>query len=480
MNLKETSPGWGAYQNKKKEIETLKKQLIVQDTNKFGDVITLNKNNIFRNVRTNVNPFRFPNKIKTEELEQNDIDDLKDNVVLTDNKSLKDNDVLTDNKSLKDNVVLTDNKSLKDNDVLTDNKSLKDNDEILNYKKKLKEYNTYITENELTIQNIQKEHDEKINKLKIEYENKILEQKNKYEKWKLIVFGLTELINDFYNNNTSKNDDYSKIEIKNQNNTEEEIKNINENEENIILNINEDNNLTELKTIDEDDEIIVSNDLNKKKGRKISSVSEKRLKEGDTEESCLVEIDDILYEISYKYCTESYMCYGGQIFMTNSSIVKHKGNIIVFTFDGKYFIFYINNKKIQISYKRPRTNGIKNVFNSDTIIRHKAINEEHTWYERDEKGRQCHGKNGNVCITFHEYCIYVKSKNKIFRCDKNGKYKDEDEYKTLSPFIIDNYKKYVPYYVRQQVNQYEHLEYFCKADNCFKSFDEIRHDSKIN
>ena len=48
MNLKESSPGWGAYQNKKKEIETLKKQLIVQDTNKFGDVITLNKNNIFK------------------------------------------------------------------------------------------------------------------------------------------------------------------------------------------------------------------------------------------------------------------------------------------------------------------------------------------------------------------------------------------------------------------------------------------------
>ena len=83
MNLKESSPGWGAYQNKKKEIETLKKQLIVQDTNKFGDVITLNKNNIFKNVKTNVNPFRFPNKIKTEELQQNE-DQFKQNLAQKD------------------------------------------------------------------------------------------------------------------------------------------------------------------------------------------------------------------------------------------------------------------------------------------------------------------------------------------------------------------------------------------------------------
>lgn len=448
MNLKETSPGWGAYQNKKKEIETLKKQLIVQDTNKFGDVITLNKNNVFKNMKTNVNPFRFPNKIKTEELQKND-------------------------------VVLTDNNDLKD-----EKSPLNNNDELSSYNKKLLEYNKYIFENELTIENIQKEYNEKINQLKIECENKILEQKNKCDKWKLIVSGLTELINDFNNNNSNKIDDYPKIEIKNQNNTEEEIKNIDETEkteENIVFNINEHNNLTELKTTDDDEnEIIVSSDLNKKKGRKMSSVSEKRLNEGDTEESCLLEIDNILYEISYKYCTESYMCYGGQIFMSKSSIVKHKGNIIDITFDGKYFVFYINNKKIQISYKRPRTNGIKNIFNSDTIIRHKVENEEHTWYERDEKGRQCNGKNGVVYITFDEYCIYIKTKNKIFRCDKNGKHKDEDEYKTLSPFIIDNYAKRVPYYGRQQVNQYEHLEYFCKADNCFKSFDEIRHDSKIN
>jgi hypothetical protein len=443
MSSKENSAGWGAYQNKKKEIETLKKQLIVQDTNKFGDVITLNKNNIFRNVKTNVNPFRFPNKIKTAELEQNDIDDLKDNVVLTDNKRLK------------------------------------DNDEIANYKKKILEYNTYITENDTIIEYIQKEYDEKANKLKTEYENKLLEQKNKYDKWKMVVFGLTELINDFNNNNIIEVSDFSKNESDNK----EIIKDINENEENIVLNINETNKLTELKITDNDliqNEIIVSNDSNKKKGRKMSSVSEKRLKEGDTEESCLVEIDDVLYEISYKYCTESYMCRGGQIFMSNSSIVKHKGNIIDVTFNGKRFLFYINNKLIQINYKRPTSPGIKNVFNSNTIIRHKVLNGEHTWYERNEKGNQFGGKSGNVNVTFDEYCIYVKSKNKFFRCDINGNYNDKDEYKTLSPFIIDNYSKYIPYYNNKCQNQFEHLEYFCKKEKCFKSFNEIWHDSKIN
>jgi hypothetical protein len=142
MNSTETHNGWGAFQNKKKEIETLKKQLIVQDINKFGDVITLNKNNDFENTKVKVNPFRFPNKIKNEDLQ-------KDN-----------------------NIIL-------------------DNDEISTYKKKLTEYNTYISENDIVIKNIQKYYEEQTNKLKIEYENKILEQKNKYNKWCLIVSGLT-------------------------------------------------------------------------------------------------------------------------------------------------------------------------------------------------------------------------------------------------------------------------------------------------
>ena len=71
MISNENSFGWGAYQNKKKEVETLKKQLIVQDTNRFGEVITLNKYNDFQNVKTKENPFRFPNKIKNDEAQKN-------------------------------------------------------------------------------------------------------------------------------------------------------------------------------------------------------------------------------------------------------------------------------------------------------------------------------------------------------------------------------------------------------------------------
>ena len=131
MNSNEIHNGWGAYHNKKKEIETLKKQLIVQDINKFGDVILLNKNNDFENTNIKVNPFRFPNKIKNEELQ-------KDN---------------------KDNTIIL------------------DNDEISTYKKKLTEYNTYISENDIVIENIQKCYEEQTNKLKMEYENLLRNQK---------------------------------------------------------------------------------------------------------------------------------------------------------------------------------------------------------------------------------------------------------------------------------------------------------------
>jgi hypothetical protein len=110
------------------------------------------------------------------------------------------------------------------------------------------------------------------------------------------------------------------------------------------------------------------------------------------------------------------------------------------------------------------------------------VNEKHTWYERDANGHQCGGKSGTMYLTFDEYCIYIKTKNKFYKCDENGNYKDEDEdeYKTLSPFIIDNYIKRVPYFGDKCSNQYEHLEYFCKKENGFKSFNEIWHDTVIN
>lgn len=59
---------WGALQNKKTEIDNLKKQLIVQDVNKYGEVMTLDKQNNFKPVSTSVNSFRFRNLIRTEEI----------------------------------------------------------------------------------------------------------------------------------------------------------------------------------------------------------------------------------------------------------------------------------------------------------------------------------------------------------------------------------------------------------------------------
>ena len=61
------------------------------------------------------------------------------------------------------------------------------------------------------------------------------------------------------------------------------------------------------------------------------------------------------------------------------------------------------------------------------------------------------------------------------------KYDDNNnKYKTLSPFLIDNYLKYVPYYNRSQINSFDYMEYYCKKDKCFKSFKDIWHDTKIN
>ena len=434
MNSNENCNGWGAFQNKKKEIEILKKQLIVQDINKFGNVIILNKNNEFEKNNIKVNPFRFPNKIANEELQKN-------------------------------NTTLN-------------------NDDFLNYNKKLIEYNSYIYENDKIIKKIQLDFEEQTNKLKIDYEKKLLEQKNNYDKWCLIVSGLTELINDLKNTSETTNTISITTEELSQNENKEptifeEI--INEKQENTLFQAEEINDIklySDTVVIHEiQDNINVINNLNKK-GRKKQRVSEKKIEEGDTETHCLVEIDNIIYSIYYEYTG----MLDTHIFMSKSSIVKHKGIIINFTFDEttNRFKFYINDKLIQISYKRPRTNMIKHTFNSTTIIRHKAVNENHTWYERDEKGYQCNGTHGTLYVTFEMYCIYIKTKNKFYRCDEHGNYNNEDEYKTLSPFIIDNYNKHIPYYKSTCKNQFEYLEYFCKKENKFKSFKDIWHDTKIN
>lgn len=59
---------WGAWQNQKTENDKLKRQLVVQDVNKFGEVMTIDKKYNFKPVYTTVNSFRFSNLIKNEEI----------------------------------------------------------------------------------------------------------------------------------------------------------------------------------------------------------------------------------------------------------------------------------------------------------------------------------------------------------------------------------------------------------------------------
>ena len=65
---KTVTNGWGAYQNKKTEIDKLKRQLVVQDVNNYGEVMTIDKKYNFKPVSTSVNSFRFSNLIKNEEI----------------------------------------------------------------------------------------------------------------------------------------------------------------------------------------------------------------------------------------------------------------------------------------------------------------------------------------------------------------------------------------------------------------------------
>ena len=68
MNKNEN--GWGAFQNLKTENQKLKKEIIIQNENNYGERISIDKYNNFRNISSRVNPFRFPDSIKNEVLEK--------------------------------------------------------------------------------------------------------------------------------------------------------------------------------------------------------------------------------------------------------------------------------------------------------------------------------------------------------------------------------------------------------------------------
>jgi hypothetical protein len=69
MNNTENN-GWGAFQNLKKENQNLKKEIIANNENNYGERLLVDKYNNFRNINSRVNPFRFPDSIKNEVIEK--------------------------------------------------------------------------------------------------------------------------------------------------------------------------------------------------------------------------------------------------------------------------------------------------------------------------------------------------------------------------------------------------------------------------
>jgi hypothetical protein len=429
--LNKESNGWGAYQNIKKKFEIAKTQQIIQNENNFGERIKLNKYNNFENIVTKVNPFRFPNKITTEEI---NIETPNNNINIMELQEF-------------------------------------DNDELKEQISMLSKYRTKLSKNAIKIQTLtdeynksfkqlEEEYSVKFEKLEEDYKNAIKDTNNKCSKISKLIDLLEEELHDIILEKKTNEDAKTNEDINNNTTLIE----TNENNQQMTLEETSDNNATVIKY-----ELGDNNNV------------ESAFYKGDNEHKCVIEVDNKLYNAYYEYSAFT----DTTIYMSPNSIVKHNGNAVNFTYNKQdnCFNFYINNKLIKISYKRPRTSSLKKIFISDTIIRHKAVNEVHRWY-KDPSGKlqlpNTSENRGEVNLNFEEYCIYIKSKNKFIKCDKNGFYTEIDEYKTMSQFIIDNYKKHIPYYNNTQIKSFDYLEYYCKNKKDFISFKEIKHDSIIN
>jgi len=173
MNHDKTT-GWGAYTNKKKEIEKLKKQIIVQDINNYGEVISLDQKNNFKGISTDINPFRFPNKIKTEDIIE---------LVINDNNKIIENFKEDLKEDLKEEEEAYD--ILEKTDI---------SKEINSYKQKILK-NTTIIENLINENKYNKQElDDKINELKKEYDNKLYSNNNKICKLQKYINTIEDMI----------------------------------------------------------------------------------------------------------------------------------------------------------------------------------------------------------------------------------------------------------------------------------------------
>ena len=95
-----------------------------------------------------------------------------------------------------------------------------------------------------------------------------------------------------------------------------------------------------------------------------------------------------------------------------------------------------------------------NIFNSDTIIRHKTC-------------------------TFEEFAIYSLKDKLLYRCDVDGNILSKnDSFKTFNAFTVSNDLAY--FSGKKSKNAYKKLEYFDKSLNKFISMKNVRTDNFFN
>jgi hypothetical protein len=175
MNKPQTN-GWGAYQNKKTEIDKLKRQLVVQDVNNYGEVMTIDKKYNFKPVYTTVNSFRFSNLIKNEEIcEIYKKPDDKIEIPISISIPIP---IVEDNVKL----TITDISEPQPNVDLNTCDKIQEFDEISNYKKKL--FNNTLIINGLIEENQKNklELEDKIKLLTETYNNQVVLNNNKIVK----------------------------------------------------------------------------------------------------------------------------------------------------------------------------------------------------------------------------------------------------------------------------------------------------------
>ena len=95
-----------------------------------------------------------------------------------------------------------------------------------------------------------------------------------------------------------------------------------------------------------------------------------------------------------------------------------------------------------------------NIFNSDTIIRHKTS-------------------------IFEEFAIYLLKDKLLYRCDVDGNISSKgDSFKTFNSFTVSNDLEY--FSGKKSKNAYKKLEYFDKSLNKFISMKNVRDNEFLN